>query len=188
VSPSKPRTNPIGPADILDFWFSAGPDKWFRKAPAFDAEITRRFGALADDAARGALDHWAGSLDGTLALVLVLDQFRRNIHRGRPEAYVADAKALEIARAAVARGLDRELAVEHRKWLYLPFEHAEDLATQEEAVSLFAATGIADDLKWATDHRDIIARFGRFPHRNAILGRAPTAEEERFLAAGGFAG
>lgn len=188
MSTSRRAAHPIEPAEVLDFWFSAGPDKWFRKAPAFDAEITRRFGALADDAARGALDHWTASRDGTLALVLVLDQFRRNIYRGRPQAYLADAKALEIARAAVARGLDRELAVERRKWLYLPFEHAEDLATQEMAVALFAATGIEDDLKWAADHRDIIARFGRFPHRNAILGRQPTADEEQFLAGGGFAG
>ena len=176
------------PSEIIEFWFAAGPEQWFTKAPEFDAEIARRFGDATEQAAGGAFDHWCENSDGTLALILLLDQFPRNIHRGSARAFSADGKALAIARTAIERGIDREQPVERRKWLYLPLEHAEDLKAQEECVALFEATGIEADLKWAIDHRDIIARFGRFPHRNAVLGRQSTPEEDQFLADGGFAG
>lgn len=182
----------IVPRDVIDFWIDAGPERWFKKDDAFDAEIGRRFGAAAEDATTGALDDWAATPEGTLALVLVLDQFRRNIHRGTPEAFSADPKALSIAQDALARGDDRRLPAEHRVWLYLPFEHAEDLEAQqvcmERTAALCAELGDNDLLKYAAEHRDIIARFGRFPHRNAILGRTSTPKEQRFLDDGGFAG
>jgi uncharacterized protein (DUF924 family) len=188
VNRSAPASTGIDPGEVIDFWFAAGPEKWFGKAPDFDAEIAARFGEAAERAAAGAFDHWTQTRDGTLALILILDQFRRNILRGTPGAFAADAKALAIARAAVARGLDRELPREQRKWIYLPFEHAEDLEVQQQSVALFEANAIAEDLEWALDHLDIIACFGRFPHRNAILGRTSTPDEEEFLANGGFAG
>ncbi len=176
------------PSEIVEFWFDAGPEQWFGKAPEFDDEITRRFGHTAEQAANGAFDDWCKTSEGTLALILVLDQFRRNIHRGSSQAFSADNRALAISRAAIERSVDKNLPVEKRKWLYLPYEHAEDLETQEQCVALFEAAGIEADLKWAVDHRDIIARFGRFPHRNATLGRTSTPEEDQFLADGGFAG
>ena len=182
----------LRPEDVVDFWIDAGPERWFKKDEAFDAEIGRRFGTAAEDAARGALDDWTATPEGTLALVLVLDQFRRNIHRGTPDAFSADPKALSIAQDALARGDDRRLPTDQRVWLYLPFEHAEDLAAQqvcmERTAALCAELGDNDLLKYAAEHRDIIARFGRFPHRNAILGRESTPEEQRFLDDGGFAG
>jgi len=176
------------PSEIIEFWFTAGPEQWFGKAPEFDAEITRRFGEDAEQAAIGVFDHWCKTPDGILALILLLDQFRRNIHRGSARAFAADGKALAIACAAIERGDDKDLPVEQRKWLYLPLEHAEDLEMQEQCVALFKATGIEADLKWALDHRNIIARFGRFPHRNAVLGRHSTPDEDQFLVDGGFAG
>jgi len=181
-------TDATAPDDILDFWFAAGPQRWFKKDPAFDAELTARFCDAANAAAAGAFDGWTASEKGTLALVILLDQFRRNIFRGTPDAFSADAKALAVATGAIDGGVDQMLPADQRQWLYLPFEHAEDLAVQQRSVALFEALGDAEALKWAVDHRDIIARFGRFPHRNAILGRAATAEEEAFLATGGFAG
>jgi uncharacterized protein (DUF924 family) len=187
MSKSTPSAS-VTPRDVIGFWLDAGPEKWFSKDPQFDAELTRRFADAADRAAEGAFDGWCETTEGTLALILLLDQFRRNIHRETPQAFSADPKALEIAKSALARRLDQDLPRDQRKWLYLPFEHAEDLATQEQSVALFEANGIEDDLKWAVEHRDIIARFGRFPHRNAILGRTTTPEEEEFLASGGFAG
>ncbi|MBI4184994.1 MAG: DUF924 domain-containing protein [Proteobacteria bacterium] len=174
---------------VLTFWFGprAGPGfgekraAWFKAGLAFDREIAKRFAAEAEAAAAGRLHHLAATAEGALALVILLDQFPRNIHRGTPRAFAADRHAREVAAAALARGFDRELAPTQRLFLYLPFEHGEELADQERAVALVAALGDAEALDYAIRHRDIIARFGRFPHRNAILGRASTAKEAAFL-------
>lgn len=170
------------PATVLDFWFDpATKPHWFVKSDAFDHGVAERLGALLEQAAAGALDHWAETPEGLLALVILLDQVPRNVHRGTPAAFATDAKALALAERAVAQGLDKAVEPARRLFLYLPFEHAENLAAQEQAVALFATTGDAEYLDYAIRHRDVIARFGRFPHRNAILGRTSTTEELEFL-------
>ncbi len=183
---------PIDPLahDVLDFWFGPLPhaerNAWFRKDPAFDAAIRGRFGAAVDDALAGAFRDWAETSHGTLARVLLLDQFTRNLFRDSPRAFAGDADALATATAAVDAGADQALDRFERWFLYMPFEHAEDADAQERAVQLFAAladeTGERGPLAWAEKHAAVIRRFGRFPHRNAILGRASTAEEQAFLA------
>jgi uncharacterized protein (DUF924 family) len=176
-----------GPQDVLAFWRAAGPDKWFAKDAAFDAAIRARFLATYEAAAAGTLA-WDDSAEGALALLIVLDQFPRNMFRGSARAFAADPLAREIATRAIARGFDSQVVVAERGFFYLPFEHSEKLADQERCVALNRASGDADALKWAELHADIIRRFGRFPHRNAALGRATTAEEQAFLDGGGFAG
>ena len=174
---------------VLDFWFgppgSAGYGKprevWFKSDPAFDADVRRRFGGDLEQAATGSLDGLVGSPEGTLALVILLDQFPRNIHRGTPRAFAFDAKALDVARQALEAGHDRAVAPFQRTFLYLPFEHSEMLADQDRSVALFEALGDETTLDYAIRHREIIVRFGRFPHRNAILGRDSTPEEAAFL-------
>ncbi|WP_207540166.1 DUF924 family protein [Sabulicella rubraurantiaca] len=180
--------------DILDFWFSEGPDAfrraWFMRDDAFDAEIRSRFGALVEPARKGELDEWAGTPDGALALVLVLDQFPRNLHRGTPEAFASDAHARDVARIAVlGRRHDLCLTPTQRAFLYLPFEHGEAMADQDLSVALFeglrdhsahAAPGGTIDYAWR--HWQVIRRFGRFPHRNATLGRESTPAEQAYLA------
>lgn len=170
------------PDAVLDFWFSpTSRGNWFERSDAFDAAVAERLGPLHDKAAAGALDGWAESPSGLLALVILLDQVPRNIHRGTPQAFASDAKALALARLAVDRGLDAEFDEDGRLFLYLPLEHSESLADQERSVALFRALGHAEYLDYAIRHRDVIARFGRFPHRNAVLGRDSTAEELAFL-------
>ncbi len=178
----------LSPRDVLDFWFAAGADKWFVRDAEFDAEIAARFRHHHEAAKSGVYDDWQNTAEGALALIILLDQFARNIYRGTPQAFDADAHALEIARAAVDRGLDMELPAAVRQWFYLPFEHSENMADQERALFLFERSGLDEGLKWAKIHADIIRRFGRFPHRNPILGRDMTEEEQRFLDEGGFAG
>jgi uncharacterized protein (DUF924 family) len=178
----------ITPADILTFWRQAGYDRWYTRDDAFDAEVRRRFLHLWQEAAAGQLSAWEDSDDGALALVIVLDQFPRNMFRGEPRAYTSDALAREVASRAIGRGVDARLAEDLREFLYLPFEHSEHLADQLRCVELFRKAGGAESLKYAEDHAAIIARFGRFPHRNAILGRPMTAEEQAFLDEGGFSG
>ena len=179
------------PSAVVAFWRDAGAAKWFTKDAAFDAEITARFENAHHAAARGELAHWADSWDGALALLLLLDQFPRNIWRGSAHAFAADPLARAVARAALAAGHDAAAPAELRLFLYLPFEHSEALDDQDLCVTLCqtldAATG-AQWTKWAEMHRDIIRRFARFPHRNGMLGRTSTAEELAFLDAGGFAG
>ena len=175
-------------ADVLDFWRSAGPDKWFKKDAAFDAEIRGRFLAAYENAAQGGLAAWEATHDGALALLIVLDQFPRNMFRNSARAYAADPLARGVAERAIGRGFDQRVPVRERAFFYLPFEHSESMADQERGLALFRTTGDADLVKWSELHADIIRRFGRFPHRNAILGRISTAEELRFLAEGGFAG
>jgi uncharacterized protein (DUF924 family) len=180
------------PQDVLGFWTAAGPDRWFSKSEAFDDAIRLKFEPVHLAAARGKYDAWAAEAQGALALVILLDQFPRNLYRDSGHAFATDGKARAIAAAAVAAGHDKAVAPELRPFLYLPYEHSESLADQETGIALFEGllkdTGDADSLKWAIAHRDIIARFGRFPHRNAALGRATTAAEQAFLDEGGFAG
>lgn len=180
------------PDDVLDFWFGApgtaehGKQRelWFRKADETDAAIRARFGADVEAALAGRREQWAHGARGMLALLILLDQFTRNIFRDTPRAFAGDARALALATAMVAKGEDRELAPFERWFAYLPFEHAESIAAQREALRLFgrlAEEGFPDALSWANKHHDVIARFGRFPHRNAILGRISTPEELEFL-------
>ena len=181
--------NPVAsPNDVLAFWRAAGPKKWFTKSAAFDAEISARFLSTYQAAAAGTLAAWEADAEGALALVIVLDQFPRNMFRGNARAFAADPLARAVADRAIVRGFDQETKSSLRGFFYLPFEHSENLADQERCVALARATGDADALKWADIHADIIRRFGRFPHRNAILGRTTTAAEQAFLDEGGFAG
>ena len=175
------------PQDVLAFWRAAGPDKWFAKDSAFDDAIRTRFLATYEAAAARGLA-WDDTAEGALALLIVLDQFPRNMFRGSARAFAADPLAREVTMRAIARGFDLAVVVAERSFFYLPFEHSETLAEQERGVALNRASGDADALKWAELHADIIRRFGRFPHRNAVLGRATTPEEQEFLDAGGFAG
>ncbi|MFD1697654.1 DUF924 family protein [Roseibium aestuarii] len=172
--------------DVLDFWWQAGPAKWFARDDAFDAEIRERFLALMEAAARGDLAEWEGTADGALALLILLDQFPRNVYRQDARAFATDPEALRIARQSVDRGFDRSFPKEARSFFYLPFEHAEDMAAQERSVDLFRRLGQETTYLYALIHMDVIRRFGRFPHRNAVLGRQTTEAEAAFLADGGF--
>jgi uncharacterized protein (DUF924 family) len=176
------------PACILAFWREAGRERWYKHSNAFDAEVRRRFLPLWQKAIAGALASWEGSDDGALALVIVLDQFPRNIFRGTPQAFASDALARDVARRAIARGADRRIDPLLLEFLYLPFMHSEHLPDQLHCVALFENTDNAENLKYAREHADIIQRFGRFPHRNRLLGRDTTAEEQAFLDGGGFSG
>ncbi len=171
------------PERVLEFWFSpASRPRWFVRSEAFDREIRERLGELHARAAAGGLDGWATTPHGALALVVLLDQVPRNAYRGTPEMFASDAKAREIARAAIDAGHDRDLTQEERLFMYLPLEHSEDLADQERCVELVRELDEQPQwLGYAIRHRDIVARFGRFPHRNAVLGRESTAEEREFL-------
>jgi len=180
------------PQDITGFWRTAGPEKWFAKNAKFDASIALKFEPVHHAAARGEYDGWGASAEGSLALLLLLDQFPRNLYRNSGHAFATDGKAREIAARAVSAGHDRQVEPILRPFFYLPFEHSEDMADQDESVRLFTAmkddTGDAESLKWAVLHRDIIVRFGRFPHRNACFGRESKPEELAFLQDGGFSG
>lgn len=180
------------PRSVIEFWFSKQARAlWFEKDHAFDEEIRARFGAAVHAAQMGAFDSWCDTPMGALALLILLDQMARNIHRGEAKAYLGDVKALSIADAALARGYDREMVFDQRRFFYLPFEHAEDMANQDRAIALFTrayAEAAPEDraraeeqLDYAHRHRDIIQRFGRYPHRNAALGRPSTEDETEFL-------
>lgn len=175
-------------AEVVAFWREAGPERWFKKDAAFDDDIRRRFLALYEDAAAGKLSAWEQNAEGALALLILLDQFPRNMFRGKARAFATDPLARAIAAGALVHGFDAQAPDGMRGFFYLPFEHSEDLADQERCVSFHKAVGDADGLKWAEIHADIIRRFGRFPHRNAALGRATTPEEQQFLDNGGFSG
>jgi len=177
------------PETILDFWIGAGPEKWFKRDDAFDQDIHRLFLPTYKTALDGRLNSWMGDARGALALVIVLDQFARNLFRDDARAWAGDSDALAVARQAIERRFDLEVPEGVRRWFYMPFMHAEDLSAQQEGLGYFA--GRLDDpetLKFAELHLDIIQRFGRFPHRNAVLGRPSSEAEQRFLDEGGFAG
>jgi uncharacterized protein (DUF924 family) len=180
------------PQDVIGFWTSAGPKKWFAKNDAFDAAIRLKFEPVHFAASRGKYDAWEGSAEGALALLLLLDQFPRNLFRGSAHAFATDPMARAITRRAIANGFDKATEALLRPFFYLPFEHSEDLADQDEGLAhcraLQASDGDDDTLKWAEIHRDIIARFGRFPHRNRAMGRETTLVEQEFLDEGGFGG
>jgi uncharacterized protein (DUF924 family) len=175
------------PSAVLAFWRGAGEDKWFNKDTTFDNDV-RLFIDTYEAAAAEKLAGWADTPEGALALVIVLDQFPRNMFRGSARAFAADPLARAVASRAIDRGFDHDMPIPDRQFFYLPFEHSELLEDQERSCALVAATGDADLLKWAQLHADIIRRFGRFPHRNASLGRITTPEERAFLDGGGFAG
>ncbi|MDA9401364.1 DUF924 family protein [Bradyrhizobium sp. CCBAU 45389] len=176
------------PSGVLAFWREAGGERWYERDDAFDAEIKRRFLPLWQKASAGTLASWEDNDEGTLALVIVLDQFPRNMFRGTRQAFASDALARDVARRAIDRGADRRIDPVLLEFLYLPFMHSEHLPDQLHCIALFANTDNTENQKYARVHADIIQRFGRFPHRNRILGRDTTEEEQAFLDGGGFAG
>ncbi len=165
-------------AEVLEFWFGADRKRWFRKDEAFDAEIRLRFLALYEKGLRGELDQWQHDPRACLALVILFDQFPRNMFRGTARAFEADARAREAAHAILAKGWDKAMTEDERTFAYLPFEHSESIQDQELSMRLFQGN---ENLEWARKHWEIIRRFGRFPHRNAALGRQSTPEEIEFL-------
>lgn len=174
-------------SQVLDFWRQAGPQLWFAKDPGFDRRFRERFLSLHEAAARGELGAWQSTPQSSLALLLLLDQFPRNAFRGTPRMYATDQAARIVARAALAAGHDQHVDAALRIFMYLPFGHSEDMIDQELSVRLARTLGPVD-LSHAQGHRDIVRQFGRFPHRNAILGRQTTPAEQRFLERGGFSG
>ncbi len=176
----------VTPAEILAFWRDAGPDRWYRRDDAFDAEVCRRFLGLWQCAAAGELASWETDDDGALALVIVLDQFPRNLFRDDVRTYASDPLAREVAHRAIDRGVDARIDPALREFLYLPLMHSEHLPDQLRCIELSRAAGHAENLKWAEHHADIIRRFGRFPHRNGLLSRSTTPGEQAFLDEGGF--
>ena len=176
------------PNDILAFWLHAGPPKWFKHSAPFDRAIRLKFEPTHFAAARGEYDRWAETPDGALALVILLDQFPRNLFRDSAHAFATDGKARAVAYAAIQASFHRQVDPALAQFFVLPFEHSEDLADQDAGLALATEMGDAEVLKWMNIHRDIIVRFGRFPHRNPALGRATTPAEQAFLDEGGFAG
>lgn len=174
------------PAEIVAFWTQAGPARWFAKDDAFDAELRRLFLDAHMAAARRELDAWRDTPEGVLALMILLDQFPRNAFRGTGHQFATDPLALAIARRAVERGQHLAFDFPLRNFILLPFEHSERLEDQDRYMAL--AADDAESLRWGEIHRDIIVRFGRFPHRNRALGRETTPDEQAFLDADGFAG
>ena len=173
--------------EVVQFWVAAGSGLWFRKDAAFDARFRQKFAAAHEAAARGELDDWLVDAEGALALLILLDQYPRNSFRGTARMFATDDKALEVAKRAIASGVDAMVDPPLRLFFYTPFIHSEHIEHQNRALELYAQLG-GDTARHAHIHRDIIARFGRFPHRNPLLGRETTAEERQFLDHGGFAG
>jgi uncharacterized protein (DUF924 family) len=169
-------------AAVLDFWFGMTTEQHFAKDDALDRTIAERFGPLRDGLLRGRAEGWRDDPDALLAAIIVLDQFSRNIHRDTPDAFAADGLALELTLSAIERGWDERYPPDRRVFLYMPLMHAEDMAMQDLSIAKFEALGIAENLAFARDHRNVIADHGRFPSRNAALGRTSTAAEEAYLA------
>jgi len=177
------------PQDVLDFWFGAeGSEEqgthreiWYKSTPEFDAEIEQRFGRAYDDAAAGNLDSWMDSRDGCLALIILLDQFPRNLFRGTGKAFATDRKALAVSDHAQAQGFDDGIGELAGQFLYMPFQHAEDREAQDRSIEIFTKLGNEQNLEYAHEHRDVIQQFGRFPTRNKALGRESTEEELKYL-------
>ena len=178
----------LSPAEVVAFWTAAGPEKWFAKDAAFDTAFTERCQDSHFAAASRELDDWTETPDGALALIILLDQLPRNAFRDTAHMFATDPLALVFAKAAIAKGHDRKVAVEMRPFVLMPLMHSESLADQETLLTLLNESEAPETFKFAVIHRDIIARFGRFPHRNASLGRETTAEEAAFLSGDGFKG
>lgn len=176
-------SKPISQTEIVDFWFSDRVKAlWFNSNPTFDNEIRERFEETYRQAASGKLDAWRQEATGALALCILLDQFPLNMYRGRAESFATEAAARAAAKAAIDAGFDQAVGIDKRAFFYLPFMHSENLDDQNYSVNLYENAGLADNLYYAKHHRDIVKRFGRFPHRNAILGRASTPQELAYLA------
>ena len=170
------------PQEIIDFWYSTEISKhWFASTPRLDAEIRTRYEALWQAGAKGELDHWQDTPQGCLALVILLDQFPLNMYRNQAESFSTEAKSIAIARYALEKGFDQVLQPKHKAFLYMPFMHSEKLSDQDLSVRLFTEAGLKDNQRFAEHHRGLIQRFGRFPHRNRILGRTSTSEELEYL-------
>ncbi|MFG1280100.1 DUF924 family protein [Xanthobacter autotrophicus] len=178
------------PADVLAFWLAAGRDEWFGGGAAFDDEVREALLPAHEAALAGTLDDWRETPEGALAWIILMDQVPRNVFRATPRAFATDARALAAAEQAVARGFDGApgIAAALRSFFYLPFMHAEDGAAQARCVDLYGALGQEEGVRYALVHKEIIDRFGRFPHRNPILGRPMSAEEQAYLDGGGFSG
>lgn len=176
------------PRDVIDFWLAQPEKAYFVADTGFDGRLRETFGTAHGKAVSGELDGWSETRDGRLALILLLDQMSRNLRRGTPAMFAADPKALALAAKAIAMGDDSDCDVSLKRWYYMPFMHSEALADQERCVELCRQPGLEDTLPFAITHRDIIVRFGRFPHRNSLLGRTTNSEEQEFLDAGGFSG
>ena|ERR1700674_921849 len=174
------------PEEVRSFWREAGPKRWYKVDPSFDEEIRERFLATWEAARAGGLAAWEQTPEGALALLLVVDQFPRNMFRGDARSFVTDALARAVAGRAIERKFDQTVAPPERNFFYLPYMHSEALADQEHAVALIRVIGDADGIKHAEAHRDLIRRFGRFPFRNQALGRTSTPAEAEYLAAGGY--
>ena len=189
-----PGMTDISPQDVHDFWFGASDDPafgqpreaWFKKDDAFDEEIRTKFGETVEAAIEGGLTEWEDNGQGSLALILLLDQFARNIFRGSGKSFAGDVRTRQVAAAAIAAGIEKDLNIPQRVFLYLPYEHSEDMADQHRSMDLFNSLpqyeGRDNQIDYAQRHLDIVERFGRFPHRNTSLGRVSTADEEEYLA------
>lgn len=176
------------PDEVLEFWLSLEGDQHFNPSPALDDEIRRRFLADYEAAVCGDYQHWENDPRSTVVVVIVVDQFPRNMFRGQAKSFAADDQALGLAKRAVARGVDLKVGEDLRRWPYLPYMHSEALEDQWACISLCERSGLEDTALWAKLHADVIEKFGRFPHRNAVLGRPTTKDEQAFLDAGGFSG
>lgn len=176
------------PQDVLKFWREAGPEKWFKKDDAFDAEIADRFMPLYDRACRSELDDWAKEPDAATALILLFDQFSRNLYRNDARAFAQDGRCVRIVHDMMASGAGRKVPEDIAPFIYMPLMHSENLDDQQKCIDEMERLEKPDNVKFAKIHYDIIAKFGRFPHRNAVLGRVTTPDEEKFLADGGFSG
>jgi len=177
-----PSPDAVRPDEIIAFWFDeAVKPLWFNSTPDFDNRIRQRYESLLQKALAGELDHWKQSAQGVLALVIILDQFALNMYRGEARSFAGEAKAREYAGYALQQDWDRDMTGEQRAFLYMPFMHSESLEDQDRSVALYEAAGLTENLKFALHHRDIVRRFGRFPHRNEILGRTSRPEEIEYL-------
>jgi len=175
-------------ARVLEFWQNAGPKLWFSKDDAFDASIKQQFGALHEKAAANELSNWESEPDSALALILILDQFSRNLFRNDARAFAQDELCLRITKSVLSNEFDAKVDPSVKQFFYMPLMHSESILDQRHCVSLFHAAEMPDNLKYAILHRDIIERFGQFPHRNSVLGRPTSPAERSFLDGGGFSG
>ncbi len=177
---------PVEPQEILDFWFSEPVcNHWFASTPELDRQISGVYVSLWGLASEGQLDHWMTTPEGCLALVILLDQFPLNMFRNQPQSFKTEAQARAVAGFAIKREFDKSLTEQQLAFLYMPYMHSEDLDDQDRSVALYSQAGLADNLSFARQHREIVREYGRFPHRNAILGRPSTQEEKRYLASDG---